>query len=151
AVRLDSGFADLTGGRRFDEWMKEARLRTAAFRAQVESTAMAQSGGQLHAIHIINALREALTEDACLLLDGGSIGQWAHHLLGSERYPSHWLTCGRSGVIGWGIAGAMSARLTYPDRPVVLLAGDGSFTFTVAELECAVRQKLPFVAIVADD
>ncbi len=28
---------------------------------------------------------------------------------------------------------------------------NGAFTFTVAEIECAVRQNLPFVAIVADD
>jgi acetolactate synthase-1/2/3 large subunit len=34
---------------------------------------------------------------------------------------------------------------------VLLLSGDGAFTFTVAELECAVRQRLPFVAVVADD
>ena len=45
----------------------------------------------------------------------------------------------------------MAARLAYPDRPVVLLSGDGSMTFTLAELECAARQRLPFVAIVADD
>jgi thiamine pyrophosphate-dependent acetolactate synthase large subunit-like protein len=34
---------------------------------------------------------------------------------------------------------------------VILISGDGSFTFTVAELECASRHGLPFVAIVADD
>ena len=34
---------------------------------------------------------------------------------------------------------------------MILLSGDGSFTFTVAELECAARQGLPFVAVVADD
>jgi acetolactate synthase-1/2/3 large subunit len=45
----------------------------------------------------------------------------------------------------------MAARLAFPDRPVILLSGDGAFTFTVADLECAVRQKLPFVAVVADD
>jgi acetolactate synthase-1/2/3 large subunit len=45
----------------------------------------------------------------------------------------------------------MAARLVYPERPVVLLSGDGSFTFAPAEIECAVRQGLPFVAIVADD
>ena len=38
-----------------------------------------------------------------------------------------------------------------PNKPIILLSGDGSFTFTVAELECAARQKLPFVAIVTDD
>jgi acetolactate synthase-1/2/3 large subunit len=68
-----------------------------------------------------------------------------------DRYPGHWVTCGASGVVGWGLPGAMAARALYPDRPVILLSGDGSFTFTVAELECASRQRLPFLAIVADD
>ena len=45
----------------------------------------------------------------------------------------------------------MGARLTYPERPVILLSGDGAFTFNVGDLECAARQRLPFVAIVADD
>ncbi|MBI1896397.1 MAG: acetolactate synthase, partial [Acidobacteria bacterium] len=43
------------------------------------------------------------------------------------------------------------ARLAWPERPVILLSGDGAFTFNVADLECAVRQKLHFVAVIADD
>jgi thiamine pyrophosphate-dependent acetolactate synthase large subunit-like protein len=100
---------------------------------------------------IIRAIQEVLDRDPVLLIDGGSIGQWAHQVLCHDRYPSHWLTCGRSGVVGWGLGGAMAARLVYPDRPIILLSGDGAFTFTVSELECAVRQNLPLVAIVADD
>jgi acetolactate synthase-1/2/3 large subunit len=45
----------------------------------------------------------------------------------------------------------MGARLTFPSSPVILLAGDGAFTFNATDLECAARQRLPFVAIVADD
>jgi acetolactate synthase-1/2/3 large subunit len=45
----------------------------------------------------------------------------------------------------------MAARLAFPDKPVILLSGDGAFTFNATDLECAVRQKLPFVSIVADD
>jgi TPP-dependent trihydroxycyclohexane-1,2-dione (THcHDO) dehydratase len=104
----------------------------------------------LHAIHIVRVLREVLSDNAVLAIDGGSIGQWAHQLL-CDRYPGHWLTCGRSGVVGWGLGGAMGARLVFPEQPVVLLSGDGAFTFAPAEIECAVRQRLPFVAIVADD
>ncbi len=54
-------------------------------------------------------------------------------------------------MVGWGLGGAIAARLTYPERPVLLLAGDGSFTFTVGEIECAVRQGIGFVAVVGDD
>lgn len=86
-----------------------------------------------------------------LVVDGGNIGQWFHQTLGRTRYPGHWLTCGASGVVGFGIPGAMAARAGFPGRSVVLLSGDGSATFTIADLERAVRQSLPFVMIVADD
>ncbi len=102
------------------------------------------------AVDVVHAVREVLTDDTLLLVDGGNIGQWFHQLL-ADRYPGHWVTCGASGVVGWGLPGAMAARALYPDRPVILLSGDGSFTFTVAELECAARQGLAFVAVVADD
>lgn len=137
-------------GKRHVEWLAEARERRSAFRGEIADKAAKQAAAGLHAVHVLNALRDVLTDDAVLLVDGGSIGQWAHQLL-FDRYPGHWLTCGRSGVVGWGLGGAMGARLVYPERPVILLSGDGAFTFGPAELECAVRQRLPFVAVVADD
>jgi acetolactate synthase-1/2/3 large subunit len=131
-------------------WFEEACRRRDEFRQTVESRGAAQAMHGTHAIHIMAALREVLTDDACLLIDGGNIGQWAHHLL-CDRYPGNWLTCGRGGAVGWGIGGAMGARLAFPDSPVILLSGDGAFTFNISDLESAVRQKLHFVALVADD
>jgi acetolactate synthase-1/2/3 large subunit len=138
------------GGAAHSLWLAEARRRREEFRRSVEETAARQAQQGTHAIHILSALRGVVREDTALLIDGGSIGQWTHQLF-CDRYPGHWLTCGRSGVVGWGIGGAMAARLAFPNRPVILLSGDGAFTFNVAELECAARQKLHFVAIVADD
>jgi len=152
-VRLDHGFQGLRllQARPFTSWLEEARRGRDAFRLRVEQNGASQAERGLHAYHIMAALRQVLTDETVLLIDGGSVGQWAHQTLCRDRYPGHWLTCGRSGVVGWGIGGAMAARLAFPSRPVILLAGDGAFTFTVAELECAVRQRLPFVALVADD
>lgn len=153
-VRLTRGWAELdrrlTPTPAHAAWLEEVLIRRDEFRHSVEEKARQQGAGGTHALDILNALRRVLSDDALLLIDGGSVGQWAHHLL-TDRYPSHWLTCGRSGVVGWGLAGAMAARLARPESPVVLLAGDGAFTFNVAELECAARQGLHFVAIVADD
>jgi acetolactate synthase-1/2/3 large subunit len=101
--------------------------------------------------HIVEALRSVITPDTIFLVDGGTIGQWAHLCLCRDRYPSHWLTCGASGVVGWGVPGAIAARLAFPDSPVILLSGDGAVGFGIAEFESAVRQKIPFVAVVADD
>lgn len=154
-IRLDRGWEALAGDERvaagqFENWLAEAAKRHDDFRARVRGRGLEQAGDGLHSVHVVDAVGEVMTDDTLFLIDGGSIGQWAHQLL-TDRYPPTWLTCGRSGVIGWGLGGAMAARLTNPRRPVLLLAGDGSFTFTPAEIECAVRQKLPFVVLVADD
>ncbi len=130
-------------------WLAEAQRRRDEFRQSFERAAARPPRG-LHALDIVAALRVIVTDETILLIDGGSIGQWIHQLL-CDRYPGRWLTCGASGVVGWGLPGAMAARLCCPDRPVILVSGDGAMTFTVAELECAARQRLPFVAVVADD
>ena len=130
-------------------WLQEARSRRDAFRKQVLDTPR-PAGEGLHALDIMDAVQSVLTDDTVLLVDGGNIGQWVHQVL-CDRYPGHWLTCGASGVIGYGIPGAMAARLLYPDRPIILISGDGSLTFTPAEFETASRQNLGFTAIVADD
>ena len=134
-----------------EAWLASCVRRRDEFRQNIEQRAKETTGDSLHAVHVIRAIQDVLAEDPVLLIDGGNIGQWAHQLLCADRYPSHWLTCGRSGVVGWGIGGAIAARLAYPQRPVILLAGDGAFTFNIADLESAARQNLPFVAIVADD
>ena len=101
--------------------------------------------------HPVEALRPYAEDgETTILIDGGNIGQWAHQVL-ADRYPERWLTCGASGVVGWGIAGAMGARLARPDGRVISLTGDGAAHYGLAELEAAVRQDLPFVAILADD
>jgi acetolactate synthase I/II/III large subunit len=131
-------------------WFEEAGRRRDEFRHAVEARGLEQAGSGVHAVHILQALREVLWDDTCLLIDGGNIGQWAHHLL-ADRYPANWLTNGPGGAVGWGIGGALGARLAFPEGPIVLLSGDGAFTFNIADLESAVRQRLHFVAVVADD
>ncbi len=133
-----------------DHWLAEARRRRDQFRQQCLDTAKRLGAGAITGCDVVQAIQQVLTDETIWLVDGGNIGQWFHQLL-PDRCPGHWITCGRSGVVGWGLPGALAARTLYPDRPVILLSGDGSFTFTVAELECAARQGLPFVAVVADD
>ncbi len=133
----------------FEDWLAEACKLRDAFQSWVVDQAERDKG--LHALDIMEALEEVLSPEAVVVVDGGNIGQWFHQTLARRRYPGHYLTCGASGVVGFGIPGAMAARAGFPRRPVVLLSGDGAATFTIAELECAARQKLPFVMIVADD
>lgn len=134
-------------------WLAEARRRDREFRARWAGPL--PTTGPLTGRHVVEALRPIVGGDrvggeALFLVDGGNIGQWAHMAL-VDRYPGHWLTCGASGVVGWGLGGAIGAKLACPDRPVILLSGDGAIGFTIAELESAVRQDAPFIVVLADD
>src|SRR5690349_10027949 len=120
-----------------DDWLLKCQEQRDQFRYAVQARGEDQARAGLHSIHVIQAIESVLDTDPLLLIDGGSIGQWAHQLLCSNRYPPDWLTCGRSEVVGWGIGGAMAARLAFPSRPVILLSGDGAFTFNIADIESA--------------
>jgi acetolactate synthase-1/2/3 large subunit len=130
------------------DWLREAQRRRAEFRQCCMAAAEKLPEGT-NGRDVVEAVQAVLTESTVLLVDGGNVGQWFHQL--TDRYPGHWVTCGASGVVGWGLPGALAAAALYPDRHVILLSGDGSFTFTIGELECASRQGLKFVAVVADD
>ncbi len=129
-------------------WLELCRSRWEEFRQPWITEA--PSKPSMTGRDIVESIRPILSEDLLLLIDGGNIGQWAHMAL-ADQYPGRWLTCGASAVVGWGIPGAMGARLAEPDKPILLLSGDGAFGFTITELESAVRQDLPFVAVVAND
>lgn len=53
--------------------------------------------------------------------------------------------------IGLGLGTAIGAALARPDRMPVLGTGDGGFHMAIAELETAVRLRLPLVCIVYND
>lgn len=101
-------------------------------------------------LRICREIKKFLDHDVTFLLDGGNIGRWAHMIL-FDRHPSHWMTCGASGVVGWGISGAVSAKLARPDHPLLLLSGDGAAGFNVTEIETALRFGTPYVAVIAHD
>ncbi|HLH72908.1 MAG TPA: thiamine pyrophosphate-binding protein [Chloroflexota bacterium] len=128
------------------EWLSEARQRLREFQRPWSDVL---STGPTIGRHVVEALKPFLDGETIFLIDGGNIGQWAHVL--ADRYPTNWLTCGASGVVGWGIAGAIAAKLLSPNRPVILLSGDGAIGFGLPELETAVRQNTPFVVVLADD
>jgi acetolactate synthase-1/2/3 large subunit len=129
------------------KWLREAQLRNEKYRS---AWSRSPTGPNMTGQHLVEALRPLISDEVIFLVDGGNIGQWAHVLMW-DRYPGDWLTCGASGVVGWGLPGAIAAKLIHPERPVLLLSGDGAIGFTIAELEIAVRHKVPIVVVIADD
>jgi acetolactate synthase-1/2/3 large subunit len=149
ALRHFTGLFAERGAPKKTAWLDRVRAGRDAFLAEWEPHGR-REGLPIPSLRLIRELEPFLDEDVTFCLDGGNIGRWAHMLLW-KRQPAHWLTCGLSGVVGWGLPGAAAAKLARPDHPCLLLSGDGSAGFTLAEIETALRFKAPYVAVVAVD
>ena len=58
---------------------------------------------------------------------------------------------GPLGTIGSALPNALAMQWRHPDEPVVMITGDGSLGFYIAELDTAVRHNLPIIVIVGND
>ena len=79
--------------------------------------------------------------------DGGEIGQWAQALVSAPRRVIN----GVAGAIGGGLCYAIGAKAASPASDVFVCMGDGTVGFHLAEFETAVRENLPFVAVIGND
>jgi acetolactate synthase I/II/III large subunit len=107
-------------------------------------------GSPVHPGRLAVELARWLPEDAILCVDGGDTGLWAH-LATTHRRLRSLLWSGHYGHLGTGLPYAIGAKLARPDRPVVLLSGDGAFGFNLQELETAARENVAIIAVINCD
>jgi acetolactate synthase-1/2/3 large subunit len=112
--------------------------------------AAADAGSPLHPAAFHARLRECLPPDVLFAWDGGDFTHWGRATIPASE-PGGWLRLGPLGTIGSALPNAIALKLAHPERPVVMLTGDGSLGFYLAEMDTAVRYKLPFVIIVGND
>jgi acetolactate synthase-1/2/3 large subunit len=94
-------------------------------------------------------LRERLPEDAIVASGAGNFTVWAHRFYEFRRYPTQ--LAPRSGAMGYGLPAAVAAKIVFPERAVVCIAGDGDFLMTGQELATAVQHDAPVVVLVVDN
>lgn len=144
------GIANFTGTRaNHTDWVQQLR--------QVESAAKAKETGELTAesdpikpSRIYGELRKILDPSAVTIGDGGDFVSYAGKYLEPAR-PGTWLDPGPYGCLGTGMGYAMGARVTYPDRQICVLMGDGAAGFSLMDVESLARQKLPVVIVVGNN
>jgi len=89
-------------------------------------------------------------EDPIVIGDGGDIVATAAKILPVKREGA-WMDPGPLGTLGVGMPFALAAKLSNPDKPVVIVYGDGSFGFNGMEFDTAVRFGLPVVGVLGND
>ncbi len=99
---------------------------------------------------IVADIRNALPEDGILALDNGMFKLWV-----ARNFPA----AGQNTVLldnafatmGAGLPIGIAAKLIYPERRVVVVAGDGGFMMNVAELETAKRLGVDLLIVIFND
>ena len=148
--RILAAFADYAGQRTgHADWIAGLRTAEDAGRAR-DAEAMAAETDLIKPARIYGELRKVLAEDAVTIGDGGDFVSYAGRYLEPAR-PGTWLDPGPYGCLGTGMGYAMGARVTYPDRQICVLLGDGAAGFSLMDAESLVRQGLPVVMVVGNN
>ncbi|MCO8272056.1 acetolactate synthase [Actinoplanes sp. TRM 88003] len=148
--RILAAIADHTGDRAdHTEWIEGLRTAEDAGKAR-DAEAMAAETDLIKPARIYGELRKVLAPDAVTIGDGGDFVSYAGRFL-EPAQPGTWLDPGPYGCLGTGMGYAMGARVTYPDRQICVLMGDGAAGFSLMDAESLVRQGLPVVMVVGNN
>ena len=147
----------LTGDARATLSRLVERLRAAgparpSRRAELEAVraATAAADDQEPQASIQRSLRTGTPHEAILVADMTQIGYHSRPFWPVYE-PRTYLTSSYSGNLGFGFPTGLGARVARPDRPVVVVCGDGGFLFNSQELSTAVRYGIAVVVVVFND
>jgi acetolactate synthase-1/2/3 large subunit len=97
---------------------------------------------------IVAALQAALPDDAVIVSDPGTTCPYLSAFYQLPKPGRHFITNRAHGALGYSMSAALGAWFGRPGAKVVALMGDGSFGFTVGELETICRSRANITLIV---
>ena len=119
--------------------------RIALARAQAVDAVRDRPGYQF-----VDAIRQALDDDAIITNDASNANGWVLAYLPRSQPRTSYITRSLA-TLGYAFPAAVGAKLAYPQRQAVAVAGDGGFLFSSDALATAVQYKLNAVAVVFND
>jgi len=133
------------------EWVTKLRNAYAAFLI-TEQEQRKNPSDPIHPNRLVAKIMAVFGEDAYYVADGGDTSYYG--LAGfSSNHPAGVLVPSGAllGCLGTGIPFAIAGKLSHPDKPVIVLNGDGSFGFNSMEFDTAVRHNIPIICVVNND
>jgi len=95
--------------------------------------------GRLRAAHVINDIWRMTGGNAILVTDVGQHQMWAAQYY-LQEHPRGLITSGGLGTMGFALPAAIGAKFACPEKEVWVIAGDGGFQMTAAELATIVQE-----------
>jgi acetolactate synthase-1/2/3 large subunit len=104
----------------------------------------------IHPGVLMDALNAVLDDDAVLASDVGNCQMWARTFRRIAT-PESFMQSGVWNAMSYALPTAIVAKMEFPRRDVVALAGDGAFLMTVGDLPTAVEYGANIVMVVLND
>jgi len=101
----------------------------------------------IHPQRAAHEIDKALPDDAIIVSDVGIHHNWLIQFT-RPKGPQSLLGSMGFGAMGFGVAGALGAKLAAPERPVVSVCGDGAFLMHASVLGTAAEYGIPVVWVV---
>ena len=128
------------------------RAGTAAMHASYEAwsdPARIETPGPLQMGQVMEHLRAVLPEDTVFCNGAGNFATWVHRFWpfrgwGTQGAPT-------SGSMGYGLPAGVAAKQVFPEREVVVFAGDGDFLMNGQDFATAVQEGLPLLVVLLDN
>jgi acetolactate synthase-1/2/3 large subunit len=105
---------------------------------------------KVSAVSLLKTLREVLPPQTIITTEVGQCQMWAS-LHFDVIEPGTFYSSTGLGTMGFGFPAAIGAKVAAPERPVLDIAGDGSFNMTEAALATSVLDNIPVIVVVINN
>lgn len=109
------------------------------------------TSSKLHSFEIMQELQNYIEDkDIVVTTEVGQHQLWAAQNLRFSE-PLRFITSGGSGTMGFGFPAAIGVAIANPNKPVICIAGDGSFQMNMQELATCMDYNLPVKIIILNN
>ncbi|MDG6904968.1 MAG: thiamine pyrophosphate-binding protein [Nitrososphaerota archaeon] len=137
--------------RKNTEWLKEVREDMRKSEQELPGMDELSKSNPISHVRLVKEIKDFLPKDSWFVYDGATIAGAARRII-KAYYPGRIISAyGNLGNMGAGVPFTIGVKIAHPDKPVLLLEGDGSFLFNSRELETAQRHGINFVCVIGND
>jgi acetolactate synthase I/II/III large subunit len=131
---------------RLSEWWERIDRWKAQYPLRYDDSADSEIKPQF----LIEALYKATGGDCVLTSDVGQHQMWAAQFFDFPE-PRRWINSGGLGTMGFGLPAAIGAAIGQPERPTVVISGDGSIQMNIQELATARQFDVPVKIVIMNN
>lgn len=128
------------------DFLHDAQKHMEAWRKEIAKDAE-KAISPIHPGRLAFEVGQAAPSDTVFVCDTGLVTGWTARYL-QIKAGQRFTVSGILATMAYSMGAAIGAKLSYPDRPVVVLTGDGGFSMLMTDFSTAVKYKLPMLVVV---